>query len=72
MWFSLALTLVKIAFSVFQWLRDRQLIKQGEDIAMARAAKALLEATAAGKLLREEVARLPEKEANDLWDRMVK
>lgn len=72
MWFSAALMLVRLAFTLFQWLRDRSLIKQGEDIAMARAAKELLDATTAGKQLREEVAKLPEKEANDLWDRMVK
>jgi hypothetical protein len=72
MWFQLLMLLLRAAFGLFMWLRDRQLIKQGEDAAVARAAKALLESTAKGKALRDHVKSLSQTEEDDLWDRMVK
>jgi hypothetical protein len=71
-WFNLLMLLVRAATALFGWLRDRQLIKAGEDAAVARAAKELLERTEIGKRLREQVKALSPAEEDDLWDRMTR
>lgn len=71
-WFQLLMILLRAASGLFGWLRDRQMIKAGEDAAVARAAKALLESTERGKALREHVKGLSQSEEDDLWERMLK
>jgi hypothetical protein len=72
LWFNLLMLLLRAAAGLFGWLRDRQLIKAGEDAAVARAAKELLERTETGKRLREQVKALSPAEEDDLWDRMIR
>ena len=71
-WLNIVLMLVQAAQALFGWLRDRQLIKAGEDAAVARAALALLETTQEGKRLRDYVKTLEPTEEDALWDRMLK
>lgn len=70
-WIGLVQALISAASALFGWLRDRQLIKAGEDAAVARAALDLLETTQEGKRLREYVKTLEPTEEDALWDRML-
>lgn len=70
--FSILSGLMSLATALFGWLRDRQLIKAGEDAAVARAARELLEQTEQGKQLRERVNSLEPDAEEKLWDRMLK
>jgi hypothetical protein len=63
--------LIRLATGLFSWLRDQRLLKQGEDRAVARAAKVLLDNTETGKRLRDEVNKLDTSEEDKLWDRMI-
>ena len=71
-WISIVLSGIKLAISIMTYLNDRQLLKAGEDKAVARMALELLEQTAEGKALRDSVKGLSDEEAADLWDRMGK
>lgn len=72
-WLNIILALVSAAKAIMQWLHDRQMIKAGEDAAVARAALALLETTQEGKRLRDHVKALETQADEDaLWDRMLK
>lgn len=71
-WASIVLGGLKILMSIFEYLNSRQLIKAGEDKAIAAAAMELLERTERGKALRERVRLLTLDEENDLWEAMLK
>jgi len=69
-WASIILTGLKLLTSIMGYLNDRRMIQAGEDRAIARASLELLEQTAEGKALREQIKNLTDQEASDLWDRM--
>lgn len=71
-WIDIILSGVKLAISIMTYLNDRQLLKAGEDKAVARMALELLEQTAEGKALRDSIRGLSDPEVADLWDRMGK
>lgn len=71
-WISIVLSGIKLAISIMTYLNDRQLLKAGEDKAVARMALELLEQTAEGKALRDSIKGLSDQEVADLWDRMGK
>jgi hypothetical protein len=49
-WLSLALTLLKIVSTIMNWARERELIDQGYDQAIAAAAQEIMRKTAVGKV----------------------
>lgn len=71
-WLGILNLLLQAASALFGWLRDRQLIKAGNDAAVAKAALEILEKTQQGKELREHIQSLEDAEADALWDRMLK
>lgn len=71
-WASLILPVLKLALALFSWAQSRQLIKAGEDAAVAKAALELLDKTEEGKRLRERIRSLSDSEADDLLDRIGK
>ena len=70
-WASLILTLLKLATSLVGWMRDRNLIQQGQDQAIAKASLEVLEATASGKEIRERIRGLDDDSADALWSQMI-
>jgi hypothetical protein len=70
-WINLILGLIRAAGAIADWLRARQLIKAGEDRAIASAAIAVLQKTEEGKRLRDYVNSLPQPDEDSLWDRML-
>jgi hypothetical protein len=54
-WVSLALTLLKLVNNIMTWARERELISQGHDAAIAEMAQQILRKTTAGKVLMEKV-----------------
>lgn len=71
-WAELILAGIKAVLAVLNWMQDRQLIKAGEDAAIAKAALDLLDKTEAGKRLREHIRALTAEEVDDLLDRIGK
>jgi len=70
-WSYLILAALKMALSLTTYLRERDLIKAGQDKEIANAALSVLEATRYGKELRVKVASLTDEDADDLWSRML-
>lgn len=64
-WLSLALTLLKIASTIINWARERELIDQGYDQALAQVAAEIMRKTAAGKAILEKVNAMSDKEVDD-------
>jgi hypothetical protein len=54
-WVSLALALLKFVNSIMTWARQRELISQGYDQAIAEVAQQILVKTEAGKAIMERV-----------------
>lgn len=63
-WVSLALTLLKIAASIITWARERELISQGYDQAIAEQSQAILAKTVAGKAIMEKVNALSDDDVD--------
>ena len=70
-WASFILALLKLATSLVGWMRDRNLIQQGQDQAIAKASLEVLEATASGKEIRERIRGLDDDSADALWSQMI-
>lgn len=70
-WLNLIMLFLRLADSLFTWARDRQLIQQGEEKAVARGAARVLERTKQGKAIREKVDSLSDAEEDALWDAML-
>jgi hypothetical protein len=64
-WLSLALTLLKLVNNIMTWARQRELISQGYDQAIAEVSQSILEKTAAGKAIMEKVNRMSDAEVDD-------
>lgn len=63
-WVSLALTLLKLVNNIMTWARERELISEGQDAAIAAISQQILVKTTAGKLLMEKVNALSESEVD--------
>ena len=70
-WITIAVTLLKLAHSLVEWLNKRNMLQAGQDQAIAAAALLVFEETEAGKQLREHIENLEEDDALALWDRML-
>jgi hypothetical protein len=64
-WLSLALTLLKIVSTIMNWARERGLIDQGYDQAIAAAAQEIMRKTAVGKAILEKVNAMSDAEVDD-------
>lgn len=63
-WVSLALTLLKIVSQIMTWARERELISQGYDRAIAEASHSILLKTDAGKKIMERVNAMSDQEVD--------
>ena len=70
-WASLILALIKLALSLTTWAREKELLQAGQDKAIATASLEVLEATTAGKELRDRITAMDDPEVDDLWRRMT-
>ncbi len=70
-WISALSTLMQLALTILKWTQQRQLLKAGEDAAVAKAALEILENTEAGKELRQKIRALDDDKSNQLWDDML-
>lgn len=64
-WLSLALTLLKVVNQIMMWARERELISQGYDKAIAEVTQEILRKTDAGKAILEKVNRMSDAEVDD-------
>jgi hypothetical protein len=64
-WLSLALTLLKIVSTIMNWARERELINQGYDQAIAEASQEIMRKTAAGKAILDKVNAMSDAEVDD-------
>ena len=64
-WLSLALTLLKIVNNIMTWARQRELISQGYDKAIAEVTQSILVKTDAGKAIMDKVNRMSDAEVDD-------
>ena len=63
-WISLALALLKLVNGIMTWARERELISEGHDAAIAEAASQILVKTTAGKAIMEKVNAMDEKQVD--------
>lgn len=63
-WLSLALALLKLVNSIILWARERELISEGYDKAIAEQAAAILKKTEAGKAILERVNALSDDDVD--------
>lgn len=63
-WISLALTLLKIVNTIMTWARERELISEGYDKAIAEVSQSILVKTAAGKAIMEKVNGMSPEEVD--------
>ena len=70
-WLKILPTALSIILTILKWAQERQLLKAGEDQAVAKAALEILETTRAGKELREKIRTLPDDTSDKLWDDMI-
>ena len=63
-WVSLALALLKIVTPILTWARQRELISEGYDEAIARETQAILAQTAVGKKMMEKVNAMSDAEVD--------
>lgn len=68
---SLLLAALKLILTFLKMAQQRDLIRAGEDKAIAKASMAVLDATEHGQRLRNLLTVYSDKEAEDLWDRML-
>lgn len=64
-WISLALALLKFVNSIMNWAREKELIDQGYDKAIAEVTQSILAKTTAGKAILEKVNRMADAEVDD-------
>lgn len=63
-WVSLALALLKFVAGIITWARQRELISEGYDQAIAETTHAILVQTAAGKKIMERVNAMPDADVD--------
>lgn len=63
-WISFALALLRLVNGIMTWARERELISQGQDAAIAEMSQQILQKTAAGKAIMEKVNALSESEVD--------
>lgn len=63
-WLSLALALLKFVNSIMNYARERKLISQGYDQAIAEVTQSILVKTEAGKAIMEKVNAMSEAEVD--------
>lgn len=63
-WVSLALALLKFVNSIMTWARERELISEGYDRAIAEQTQAIFEKTTAGKAIMERVNALSDDDVD--------
>jgi len=63
-WISLAITLLKVVNSIMTWARERELISQGHDAAIAEISQQILVKTTAGKAIMEKVNAMDAKQVD--------
>jgi hypothetical protein len=63
-WVSLALALLKFVNAIMTWARERELISEGYDKAIAEVSQSILVKTAAGKAIMERVNGMSDKEVD--------
>ena len=63
-WVSLALALLKLVNAIMTWARERELISEGYDKAIAEASQSILLKTEAGKKIMEKVNALSEADVD--------
>lgn len=64
-WVSLALALLKFVNNIMIWARERELISEGYDQAIAEISQAILAKTAAGKAIMEKINAMSDSEVDD-------
>ena len=64
-WLGLALALLKFVNNIMTWARQRELISQGYDQAIAEVTQQILLKTEAGKAIWNKVDAMSEKEVDD-------
>lgn len=64
-WISLALTLLRVVNQIMTWARERELVSQGYDKAIAEVSQSILEKTTAGKAIMEKVNGMSPQEVDD-------
>ena len=63
-WVSLALALLKFVNGVMTWARERELISEGYDKAIAEVSQSIFEKTTAGKAIMEKVNAMSDEEVD--------
>lgn len=63
-WVSLALALLKFVNSIMTWARERELISEGYDRAIAEQTQSILIKTTAGKAIMEKVNALSDTDVD--------
>lgn len=64
-WVSLALALLKFVNAIMTWARERELISEGYDKAIAEETQSILVKTTAGKAIMEKVNAMSDAEVDD-------
>lgn len=64
-WISLAIALLRVVNSIMTWARERELISQGQDEAIAQMSQQIMQKTAAGKAIMEKVNAMDEKQVDE-------
>lgn len=64
-WISLALALLKFVNGIMTWAKERELISQGYDKAIAEVTQSIFVKTEAGKAMIEKVNRMSDAEVDD-------
>lgn len=64
-WLSFALALLKLVNAIMLWARERQLINQGYDKAIAEITQSILVKTTVGKEMMEKVNAMSNKDVDD-------
>lgn len=62
---SIALAVLKLIAAFMTWARQRELITEGYDQAIAEVSQAILVKTAAGKAIMEKVNAMSDKDVDD-------
>jgi hypothetical protein len=63
-WLSLALTLLKIVNTIMTWARERELVSQGYDAAIAEVSQSILVKTTEGKRIMERVNEMSDQDVD--------
>jgi len=63
-WLSLALALLKLVNSIMTWARERELVSEGYDKAIAEQSAEILKKTSAGKAILERVNALSDDDVD--------